>query len=223
MRVILYPNPGDARGLNYGISDLLVFDGRSRASLRSRHLCIHAHHRGAGVAQGGSAQCPRRTRFRQWAQAAGRNNVAVGANAAVSEWPPPRVAQALSAVVARRLRERSLLWRTGASLRKRFASEGSRPAPREPAATAYGPEDGKTQRFFYSFFRVFLCAFASLRQVIIINQAFPIYNIEYPRGTVPMDACGGVCHIHSVYWDSSSGPGEHSTAVPTYRDVQVPR
>ena len=159
----------------------------------------------AGVAPGGSAQCPRRTRFRQvrnrtvlgarplprshrqWTQAAGMNDVALGANAAVSEWPPPRVASASSAVVARRLRERGLLWRTGASLRRGrhrawrqrlrwwrpgrlkaksplvatrrllskplrlgkespLASEGSRPAPREPAATAYGPEDGKAQR-----------------------------------------------------------------------------
>src|SRR3989344_5996297 len=60
---------------------------------------------------------------------AGRRNERryLGRNAAVSEWPPPRVAQAPSAVVARRLKELGSLWRTGASLRRRFASEGESP------------------------------------------------------------------------------------------------
>ena len=74
-----------------------------------------------------SAQCPRRTLLRQCAHAAAMSDVSSGAIAAVSEWPPPRVASAPSAVVAGRLRESRPLWRTGASLRRRFVSEGSRP------------------------------------------------------------------------------------------------
>ena len=42
------------------------------------------------MVQGCSAQCPRRTLFRQWAQAAGMSDVTLGANAAVSESAAPR-------------------------------------------------------------------------------------------------------------------------------------
>ena len=62
----------------------------------------------------------------------------LGRVAAVSEWPPPRVARAFSAVVARRLRENCPLWRTGASLRRSFASEGSRPIASGASGRAQG-------------------------------------------------------------------------------------
>ena len=59
-------------------------------------------------------------------------------SAPASEWPPSPEAIALSAVAARRLKEDGLAWRLGDSLRKSFASEGSRPSPRESGATLGG-------------------------------------------------------------------------------------
>ena len=51
---------------------------------------------------GRSAQCPRRTLFRQWAQAAGMNDVTLGAYAAVSEKAAPREPAATSCAASRR-------------------------------------------------------------------------------------------------------------------------
>ena len=177
MRVILYPNPGDARGLNYGISDLLVFDGRSRASLRSRHLCIHAHHRGAGVAQEVAPSARGERAF---------GNGRRPPEGTMLPWalmpPSPNGRH-------RAWRKRFRRWWPGDS--ENVVSCGGPAPPFESASPRKGVAlrlgsrrlpltDLRMERRkdFLFIFRVFLCAFASLRQVIIINQAFPIYNIS---------------------------------------------